>query len=1836
MVELSEEQKEAIKTATRSRGQYERWLNTSAKECSDMSSKDLNTVSLPAYNQVLKDFEQRLLKYDTAQSKLEDLVEESALDDLVKNFNQTRSLAVTCRVELETKWLEAHPSNPSPSVAPASRSNDSNFASSKDEVKLPKIQLPTFNGEVLKWTTFWQQFESCVDSKSDLASVVKFSYLVGQLKGDAKTVLDGLPVTNENYEAAKKIVKNRYGRRELLIFTHVQALLSLTTTNDTSKLIVFHDKLLANVRALDSLGIKAEHFGVILTPIIISRVPQCIRDEWSKESEGKEGDLTFLLDFLEKEVRRRDRARSLTTEEKPSSQSANGGHNKHKNLQGRQTAAFFSNRANQHGGNKREKFCDFCLTNYHNTCDCKDYLNLDRMKRRDFLRENFLCFKCMFRLSQKHKFEYCRGNCSNCHQPHHVSLCPTAVSRQLSGGRGRDQQHVRPQAAMPAVDGSPEVEQSAVDSLTATSIGDNVANASFLPTACVKVWGGSGVPVEATLMFDSGSDRSYVSESLVRSVKPKWVRNTEVSFSTFGGRRHGNKSKVFNVGLSGACQQDSQVSVELTEVPIICLPLSRPVLSSSVLSHFEHLDLAYDFANSQTLSIDVLIGQDLYWSLMCDNVFRDESCSAGIVAQESLFGWVLSGSSEGSGANSGVSMLNLCTVPDHVVKSFWDLESIGVKDDSVNPVFQKFCDEVEFNEESGRYSVGLTWKDDHPPLLDNRRIAWASVNRLEKRLEKDPVLKEGYERALDEMESLGFISEVKSQVSGSVSVESDSVDPVFYLPHHPVVKEGSTSTKIRPVFNASCRGVNGVSLNDCLDAGPNLNPLIVDVLARFRRWPYVVSADVKKAFLQIEIQEKDQDVHRFLWKKDDVIRVMKFLRVTFGVKCSPFLLSGTVEYHLSRFPPSTVIKELHENLYVDDFLSGADSEAEVKCLFEQANEVMMKASLELAKWKSNESSVLGPGFDSNEQSVKVLGVSWDPEKDVFTFLTADLPVPIRCTKRVVLSLVARVFDPLGFVLPYTMTARFLFQDVWRLGLEWDEELPDDLRTAFLKWLGDLKVLRGVTIPRQFLPISWTESLSSGSLELHAFGDASLKGYGACVYLACTNASGEVKSVLVRSCARVAPLERKTLPRLELLGCLVTAQLLQCVIRSLQLGDIKYTCWSDSMVALGWIKGSPSKWKPWVANRVSTIQSLTNPCAWRHVDGVENPADLVSRGVPAEKLLESKLWWQGPCISAELPEVPVVIPLENSADVQSEMRVGDVSVLFCADVPVEWMFRFERWSTLNKAYRVLAIVLKFISRTRKLCQSVEITAEDLSQAKKVFIKLIQVQEFGKEIQCLKSGKNVPSSSKLSKLSPFLDDEGIMRVSGRIQLSELAYESKHPIILPKCHGSMLLIRFVHCYQNHAGVDSMIAFVKKDFEIFGLRLMAKSTKRDCVYCQRVDARSCNELNAPLPKLRVSMAPVFTVTGIDHAGPVYCLDFPNTKFYIVLFVCGVVRAIHLELVESLSCEHFMLAFRKFCALKRAPSVIYTDNAKNFKGAERVLESYMGPLAPEWKFICPRSPWWGGWWEVLVRSVKFAIRKTLAKRFLLKTEFEACLAEVSNSVNSRPLTYVGADSESKTPLSPNHFLSGQGNQGLYSRIEEDPESVSVEGLSVRHQEFLERQDQFWKVWSADYLRNLPPAFQKFRKRGNLKVGSVVLVREDNQPRLKWSMGVVQKLFEGIDGVPRAAEIKTASGVYVRAIQRLHNLEINSGLFSDVDSSSAEAGAGVVEVADQPPVAQPMDLPIADVQKGMVDQVAGVEEVEAVVDEGVVGDAVDHSGFRTRSGRQSKISKKYDGFVLYK
>lgn len=1673
----------ALKRRTALRG----WMTRAKKSLGEAikAEKVDKVVLLDA----IAEFDRRLQALDDAQMEYELECKEEDINGVVEE-------AANFRDEVKTHRIRAARVVEEITQKELNKKNVSKESvDTKPDVKLPKLELPRFNGDALKWQTFWDQFDAIVH-KSELPAVSKFTYLRSLLDGEAQDAIQGLALTERNYETARTILEERFGRKERIIFKHVQELLSMAQLGRQSGLSALRklqDSLLSHVRSLETLGITGEQYGVLLTPIVLSCIPHDLRVEWARKSEGQESDLEWLLNFLGNEVQLRERSetfKSLKAESKVEEK---------KNKASSATAAALPSVT-------PAESCGVCARP-HPTHRCYDLVKVNFTERRERMRNKGLCFKCLVR---GHKASECSRKCTSCNGDHHLILChKQSKSRVGNIECSKDDRRGNENTTVTALVAKPEDAK------------------VILQTLRVTVKGKRG-STSANILFDTGSDRTYVSRELVDRVGPEFVKTEVVSFATFGKKCPSPEEgrNVYSLEIEGLVQGHGKV--QATEIPVVCVPLRRKGVPREFLESFKGLTLAERSYTEEVGSVDILIGLDYYWKLMKPNVVASDG---GLVAQETCFGWIVSGAVGKRDSNeTAVNCLCLCDLPDSVVRNFWNVEEGSVSENlSLVQEFRKDLRKVD-----GRYEVALPWKSDmSSSLVDNFQSALFRLKGLVKKLGKDPDLGERYNAVLKEMEHDGIVEEVPpDEVTGNF--------PRFYLPHFPVVREASSSTKVRPVFDASAKGPNGLSLNDCLETGPNLIPQLVEILIRFRRWPVAVVADVKKAFLQISVRPADRDVHRFLWESKGVVRIMRINRVPFGDCSSPFLLNATVRSHLELFEASEAVQELKENLYVDDWLSGANTEAEAKELAEEAQQVMSQAGMELSKWESNKSRVVGKSEPLD--FVKVLGLCWDPSNDCFMFVGLDVDISWRLTKRVILSLIARLFDPLGLLNPFTIGLKCAFQDLWRAGVEWDAEVPTSTAVQVQEWIDGLAELRNWKVPRCYFPRCWRDETA---LELHAFGDASEKAYGACVYLV-DKSTLEVSSTLVVSRTKVAPLKRVSLPRLELLAGLVAAELVVLVREALHLpDDTVYTCWTDSMVALGWIRGLPSRWKQFVANRVERIQRITSPDRWKHCPGKDNLADLVTRGVTASTLMNSS-WLSGPewLTTGHPSDVDFTCGDEDCAT-REELRNSESNVLITATHDSSEFLEVQRWGSLPKSIRVVGWICRFVNNARSLKENRKSSAlsyEELEVAKLHLVKAVQRQSYQEEIDALDLGKTLSRRSSIYRLSPFLGEDGLLRVQGRLDLADLTYDEKHPIIIPKGHLAKLFSRFQHVLLKHAGVNTIMSSLRRVYWIVGLRATAKRVKRECHQCQRFDSPACEQPVAPLPKSRVTPAPPFSVIGIDHAGPLFCSDDPSRKFYILLITCAVVRAVHLELVSSLNVEQCVFALRRFISRRGLPSVIFSDNAKTFLATQGKLQAIFGPTAPKWEFIVPRAPWWGGWWERLVKSVKMALRKSLGSRVLSRDELEVTLTEVEACVNSRPLTYVGDSVQDTSPLSPSHFLIGR--EAYEPVAKQDVRVVDRKALLDRKFYQDSVMNKFWALWVAEYLSNLPP----WKGRGQpttLLENSVVVVREDGTNRQNWPVGTITELIPGKDGIVRACRIKMKSSEVVRPVQRLHLIEVS-------------------------------------------------------------------------------------------
>ena len=518
-------------------------------------------------------------------------------------------------------------------------------------------------------------------------------------------------------------------------------------------------------------------------------------------------------------------------------------------------------------------------------------------------------------------------------------------------------------------------------------------------------------------------------------------------------------------------------------------------------------------------------------------------------------------------------------------------------------------------------------------LPENLDIAIGRIKSLARRFKRDKSLLMKYNEVIS--------SQIKQGIIEKVTINTEITERRHYLPHHPVMTPSKSTTKLRVVYDASIKAKKrDKSLNECLHRGPVLLPDLCGILLRFRIQSIAIFADIEKAFLQVGIQKADRDVTRFLWFKDltnlDVLDenldTYRFCRVPFGIICSPFLLAGTIKYHLKQIGTSVALK-ISDNIYVDNVLLGANSVQNAYEIYLESKDIFKKASMNLREWISNCSEFLNllPESDVVRGSiVKIFGIPWNYEEDylqVSGFSSNQVDIPP--TKRGVLKILARIFDPLGLVTPVTFFGKVFLQELWKGGISWDKSLSDNLCVKWKEILHKLKFLSRLKIPRF---VGYVEVAKQYSLLV--FCDASMKAYATAIYLRI----GEQNSVnvnlmfskmrLVSEGTNKKRLKKDiTLPRLELLAVTIEIRAANFVASELKITSLKRVLWTDSTCVLHWLKTS----KPlslFVENRVKEILKETD-VTFRYVPSNENPADFPTRGLSVMELLKAKLWWYGP-------------------------------------------------------------------------------------------------------------------------------------------------------------------------------------------------------------------------------------------------------------------------------------------------------------------------------------------------------------------------------------------------------------------------------------------------------------------------------------------------------------------------------------------------------------------------------------------------------------------------------
>ncbi|GFY12252.1 integrase catalytic domain-containing protein [Trichonephila clavipes] len=760
----------------------------------------------------------------------------------------------------------------------------------------------------------------------------------------------------------------------------------------------------------------------------------------------------------------------------------------------------------------------------------------------------------------------------------------------------------------------------------------------------------------------------------------------------------------------------------------------------------------------------------------------------------------------------------------------------------------------------------------------------------------------------------------------------------------------------------------------------------------------------------------------------------------------------------------------------------------------------------------------------------------------------------------VVSVIAKLYDDLGFLGPVIVKAKVFLQQLWQCKLDWDDVLPNSVANEWREFVTTLKCIEEVKINRFIM------ADNNVRIVLQGFADASEAAYEVVVYLQCFLHNGAAKVSILASKSRVAPIRVISIPRLELCACVLLAQLVKKIHSTLRLNISDIVLHTDSIIALVWLNTPTNRLKTFVANRVAKVQELTEGFQWNHVPSVLNPADLVSRRLRPCDLPNLRLWWHGPQFleKGKLSSEETSLSPVKECEYSKELKTGSSSDIITSSVCVSTNCVSSILSTLlrksnsyMKIVRIFSYVLRFSNNVnkRKLTLSGPLSATDIDQAETKLIRKVQEQVFLAEIKSLQSKGVVSPNSKLRNLNPFIDSDGLLRVGGRLSNSDFPYVNKHPAILPGNHNlTVQIIVHFHRKNLHTGASSLLHYVREKFWPLNGRSLCRKVVHECIVCFKSRPLVSSQLMGNLPRDRVVPDYPFNCSGVDFCGPFmirYKIQRKGIlhKIYICVFVCFVSKAIHIEIVSDLTSDAFIATLKRFFSRRGKCAKLYSDNGKTFVGANKELKRFLkliedsddnlaGFLSAEgieWKFIPPRAPSFGGLWEALVKSIKYHLRRVASGSNLTYEEFLTVCIQIEGILNSRPLCPLSSNSDDLNALTPAHFLIGRSMTSVVK-----PNLIELKENALNKWQRITRLVQLiWNKWHRCYLSELQQRNKWQFKKQNVNVGDLVVLIEDNMPTFKWPLGRITEIYSGSDALIRVVKVKTQFGEYKRAISRV-------------------------------------------------------------------------------------------------
>lgn len=1628
--------------------------------------------------------------------------------------------------------------------------------------KPPKFiqELPFFNGTSGEWLTFKSSYR---DTKGYFTKIENLMRLKRSLRGTAKEAAQSLFIAELDPEQVMQHLEVRFGRVDALVLTEIEKMKGLAKLTDNPRDVCVFASRVSNIVAVVK-SIKKVHYlhSPETVKAVVDKMTPTLRYRWyDYAASGKEDepDLLKLSSFLDREA---ELCCHYAPAEVPKERDRSPAPKK---TQRTYAAASESSTTQKPKRQATPPQAD--------TIEAIESVS-DRWAEAKKLK---LCYRCLHKRGFRHRCAYrpCgTGDCKGSHHPLLHSERPTEpeVTAVAVEERGEE------------VD-NPEV---------VTTTRPHMLERAYLKVIPICIKGPTGA-VDTYALLDEGSTVTLVEEQVAHAVGAIGPKEPFLIEGIAGAQINASTSRRVSLHITG---RHSSKEHEVRARTINRLHLSPQTIDERIVKQCQHLqeiakDLIYE-NGTPTL----LIGQD-NWHIIVSKAVKS-GAQGHPAASLTELGWVLHGSCETRAQHvHRVNKLEVKTDDkmEELMKSFFDLDNIGIEprrpQNDQNMRALAILEERSRRLPDGRFETGLLWRNESMVLPNNRETAVRRLYSIERKLDKSPALKEQYHKQMAHLLESGYAEE---------ATEPPQPGRTWYLPHFAVINPSKPKPRI--VLDAAAR-THGICLNDCLLTGPDLLQSLPGVLMRFRQREIAVTADIQEMFLRISIRKEDRDALRFLWRREEHRREVppteyRMRSVIFGAASSPctaiFIKNKNAEEHRAMYPEAA--EAIAKNHYMDDYCHSFDTLEEAVRISSNVNHVHQQAKFYLQKWASNKPEVIKAvapeqvkqnevELNDSQTHEKTLGLVWKPHDDVLGFnlnlkrVSAEvLNGTTKPTKREALRTIMSLFDPLGLVTPVIMPAKRLLQATWRLGVGWDDELPNELQAEWLEWLGHVQRLQHLSIAR-----CYPRYASATYREMHIFVDASSTACVAAVYWRVVTECTTVHLSLVMAKGKVAPLKTTSIPRLELQAAVLGCRLARTVEREHDLQPARRVFWTDSRTVLAWLRTGPRAYKPFVAHRLAEVEEETKIGEWRWVPTALNVADDATRGTPIGFGHDHR-WFRGPDFLYHPEESWPREPKPNPETTTGEERVattrGQVRIIDALPEAA----RFSSWLRLVRA---TARVLQFIDlcrtrhatatgRIKRTCQDnddpdwrgaapssrppvprprakppgstvchITLEAHHVKAAERLWWRTVQEESFGDDLRRLRQHLPSTKDSPLRELSVFEDREGVLRLKSRIDAAmELPEERRQPPVLHGDHAyTRLYITWVHRKNHHAGTETVVNEIRSHLWVLRLRPTTRTIVRSCVTCRKLRARPATPATGdhPITRLAHHQRP-FTYVGLDYFGPyTVTVGRKHEKRYVALFTCLTTRAVHLEVAGSLSTDSAIMALRRMMARRGCPTEIHSDNGTNLRGADAELQKAALQATKDeasihavtWRYIPPGAPFMGGAWERMVQCIKRALAATLNERHPSEEVLTTLLLEAEYTVNNRPLTPVSTSPDDLEALTPLHFILG------------GPARVPLPG-SFTDRDLMAKQrwrhsqrlaDIFWARWIKEYAPLLQHRREPCSQGIPPQVGDIVLLVDETMPRNSWIKGRVTGVHPGRDGVVRVVDVMTKTGLRRRATKKI-------------------------------------------------------------------------------------------------